>query len=71
MKVERFLKEYANAKKRAYRFNELMNPGIRAELTRRCDEALSLREKGWITADEALRYIMGNPGEDLRQYMTA
>ena len=70
MTVERYIREYANAKRKAYENNSLINSGIRAELLRRIDRALKMREKCFITADEAMK-IIGNftdKNEDFSQY---
>jgi len=73
MKVERFIREYASYIKKVNEHNELMNPGIRAEIARRIDDTLKAREYGWITVDEVMRSL-GNgcmrDGEDMSAYMT-
>lgn len=71
--VERFIREYASAKRRALEHNELMNAGIKAELLRRVDMALRGRERGIITADEAIKMIGGfaDSGEDMSRFWTA
>lgn len=71
MKVERFIVEYANNRRARIENNELMNPGIKAEIIRRIDMAIKAREKQFITIDEAINLIHGTDGEDMSQYMTA
>lgn len=69
--VERFIREYASAKRRALERNELMNDGIKAELLRRVDMALRGRERGIITVDEAIKMIGGFTGEeDMSRFWT-
>ena len=72
MKTERFVLEYASAKKRALMKNEFMDPGIRAELIRRIEYAMKCRARGLITADEAVCMIGGftTKDEDMSKYAT-
>ena len=70
MKVERFITEYAAYIRKAVKNNDLMNSGIKQELLRRCDAAIDARAHGYITADEAVRMIAGEQGEDMEKYMT-
>lgn len=58
MKVERFITEYASHKKRAllYAYKQYKNVSV-LEMVKRIDRAVSLREKGMITADEAIGLI--------------
>ena len=71
MIVARYIKEFASAQRKALQFNKLMNPGIKAELLRRIDNALKMRERGFITASEAIRLVGGfiESGEDMTEYM--
>ena len=73
MKIERYITEYANAKRNAIRHTALMNPGISAELLRRIDNAVLYRERGIITADEAIKMIGGfcDADENMERFMTA
>ena len=71
MKVERYILEYASAKRKALENNSLMNQGIKKELLRRIDYAVKMRERGFIIADEAIQLI-GNlvpKDEDFTEYM--
>lgn len=72
MKVERFVTEYANAKKCMIEGNEFMNPGVKAERLRRIDLAVGARRRGLISADDAIMMIGGFTvrDEDMSQYMT-
>ena len=58
MKVERFIKEYANYKKNDYKSNELMKEDYKIKAINKIDRALTLRERGMITVDEAIRTIL-------------
>ena len=71
MKVERYIREYASAKRKAIIHNKLMNPGIQDELLYRIDCAVHAREDSVITADEAVMLIGGFQvrEEDMSQYM--
>lgn len=72
MKVERYILEYASAKRKALENNSLMNTGVKKELLRRIDYAVKMRERGYIIADEAIQLI-GNlvpKEEDFTEYMT-
>lgn len=72
MKVERYILEYASAKRKALENNSLMNTGVKKELLRRIDYAVKMRERGYIIADEAIQLI-GNlvpKDEDFTEYMT-
>lgn len=70
--VERFIREYASSKRKALQHNALMNPGIRAERLRRIDGAIKLRERGYITVDEAMKLIgcFADSNEDMGRFMT-
>lgn len=57
MKIERYIREYASAKRTALKNNSLINNGIKKEMLRRIDGALVARERGYITADEAIKLI--------------
>lgn len=72
-KPYRFMIEYANYSKRYLDGMELINDGIRVEMKRRIDRALSMYEQGFITVDETMRLIADpcSLGEDMAQYMTA
>ena len=72
MKVERYIMEYASATKKSLEHNALMNAGIRAELLRRADRAIQMRERGYITPDEAIKLIGGfvDREEDMSRYWT-
>ena len=57
MKVERFIKEYANFKKEEIRNNELINKENKEKAFFKIDNVLKLKEKGMITVDEAIKMI--------------
>ena len=58
MKVERFLKEYASYKKEVIKNNELIKSDIKENALFKIDKVLSLKEKGFITVDEALKIMI-------------
>ena len=57
MKVERFIKEYANFKKEEIRNNELINKENKEKAFFKIDNVLKLKEKGMITVNEAIKMI--------------
>ncbi len=58
MKVERFLKEYANYQKKCIAGYPLMKEKYKERAYAKIDTALSAREKSGITVDEAIRDIV-------------
>jgi len=56
--MERFVKEYANYKKRNISNNELMLSEIKDKAVKKINGALRARERELITADETIRLIM-------------
>lgn len=58
MKVERYIKEYAAAKKRDIASNDLMRQDIKENAIKTINGALKAREKGLIIADEAIELIL-------------
>jgi len=55
--MERYIKEYANAKIKATRQCESMNNQYKKRIIERINKALYLRNKEMITADEAIGTI--------------
>ena len=70
MNTPRFLREYANYKRREFRANKAMNKGIRKEAVRRIDQWERAAEKGICTVDEAVRLmsLVFFDGQDLTKY---
>lgn len=58
MKVERFITEYANSRKRDIIANDLMRENIKADAIVKIDGAVRARERGLITVDETIRLIL-------------
>ena len=58
MKVERFIKEYANYKKNEYKSNTLMKEGLKYKAITKIDNVLLLKKRGLITVDEAIKSIL-------------
>ena len=58
MKVERFIKEYANSKKKSFIENDLMKEDIKQKALIKIDTILKERERGRITIDETLLSII-------------
>ena len=56
--MERYIKEYAAAKTKRLKENDLMQPGIKDLMLDRIAKAIALRERGLITADETIRMIL-------------
>jgi len=56
--MERFIKEYANYKKKSYQRNTLLQQEYKDEALNRIDKALKSKERGLITVDEAIRIIL-------------
>ena len=54
MKVERFIKEYANYKKKSINSNELMKEEYKQKALARIDYILKAKERGIITVDETM-----------------
>ena len=58
MKVERFITEYANSRKRNIIANDLMKENFKADAIAKIDGAVRARERGIITVDETIRLIL-------------
>lgn len=58
MKVERFLKEYASYQKKCIAGYSLMEKKYKEKASIKINTALSAREKGLITVDEAIKQIL-------------
>lgn len=58
MKVERFIKEYANYKKKSINSNELMKQEYKEKALNRIDNMLKAKERGLITVDETISSIV-------------
>ena len=56
--VERYIKEYANAKKCRILDNELMTSYNKIKAFCKINEALKMRNKGFITIDETILEIL-------------
>ena len=59
--MERYIKEYANAKIKSWNENELMRSDIREKYIVIVNNVLRQRERGLITVDEALMLICKPP----------
>lgn len=57
MKIERFIKEYANYKINDLKSNLLMRENFKMDKIERINKALILRENGLITIDESMKII--------------
>ena len=58
MKVERFITEYANSRKRNIIANDLMRENFKTDAIAKIDGAVRARERGFITVDETIRLIL-------------
>jgi hypothetical protein len=56
--MERYIKEYANAKIKEIRQCKLMNSQYKKRIIERINKALYLRNKEMIAADEAIEAIL-------------
>ena len=56
--MERFIKEYANYQMKNYKQNTLMQKKYKDEKISKINKALAMREKGFITVDEAIKVIL-------------
>lgn len=56
--AERYIKEYANDCKRKIEENDLMGSNLKNKVVAKINKAVKLRDKGLITADEAIRIIL-------------
>ena len=56
--MERYVKEYASAKIKAIKENELMQIVIKNSAIERIEKALKFRDNGMITADETIKIIL-------------
>lgn len=56
--AERYIKEYANDWKRKIEENDLMGSNLKNKAVAKINKAVKLRDKGLITADEAIRIIL-------------
>ena len=57
MKAERFIREYASAKRRMIGELEWMSDAEKKLMLEEINKAVQCRERGMITADEAVRHI--------------
>lgn len=57
MKIERFIKEYANYQKKSISNNELMKPDVKQKALNRISNTLKAKERGIITVDETILSI--------------
>jgi len=58
MKVERFIKEYANYKKKSINSNELIKEEYKQKALTRIDNILKAKGRGLITVDETILLIV-------------
>ncbi len=58
MQVERFIREYANSQKKSISNYALMKEECKEKAYMKINNALSARERGLITVDEAIRCIL-------------
>ena len=56
--AERYIKEYANDCKSTIEANDLMGSNLKNKAVAKINKAVKLRDKGLITADEAIRIIL-------------
>lgn len=56
--VEKYIKEYANACKRKIEESNLMAINIKNKIVTKINKAVKLRDRGLITADEAIKIIL-------------
>lgn len=56
-KVPRFVKEYANYKKKQIKENDFVLPDTRNELASHVEKTVKVLERGLITVDEAIDCI--------------
>lgn len=56
--MERYIKEYANAKIKATRQCKLMNSQYKKRIIEMINKAIYLKNKGMITVDEAIETIL-------------
>lgn len=56
--AERYIKEYANDCKRKIEENNLMGSNVKNKTIAKINKAVKLRDKGVITADEAIKIIL-------------
>lgn len=56
--MERFIKEYANHKKKAIVKNTMMQEEKKKEALKHIEKTLNARNRGLITIDEAIRNIL-------------
>ena len=67
----RFIDEYYNFKVRSTKRNSMMNPGIKAEILRRMENAMKYVRNGMICVDEFMRVLSMDccrEDEDMGQY---
>ena len=56
--AERYIKEYANDCMRKIEENNLMGSNVKNKAIAKINKAVKLRDKGVITADEAIKIIL-------------
>ena len=67
----RFIDEYYNFKVRSTKGNSMINPGIKAEILRRMENAMKNVRRGMICVDEFMRLLSFDccqEDEDMGQY---
>lgn len=58
MMVEKFIKDYAEVKKNDILVDDFISEEIREKAIKKIDKTLKLRERGYITRDEAISMIV-------------
>ena len=58
MMVEKFIKDYAKVKKNDILVDDFISEEIREKAIKKIDKTLKLRERGFITRDEAISMIL-------------
>lgn len=56
--AERYIKEYANDCIREIKENDLMKSNVKNKTIEKINKAVKLRDRGLITADEAIKIIL-------------
>lgn len=56
--AERYIKEYVNDCKRKIEENNLMGSNVKNKAITKINKAVKLRDRGLITADEAIKIIL-------------
>ena len=58
MMVEKFIKDYAKVKKNDVLVDDFISEAIREKAIKKIDKTLKMRERGFITRDEAISMIL-------------